>query len=407
MSDKLTKTFVESIPLPETGQTFYRDTQLKGFGLRVGKNSKVYFAESKIDSKTIRVTIGHHGLFTAEQARLEARSILGMMARGTNPNDVDKARKAKGVTLSEAYQSYLIARSSLKTRTIYDYDRFMKTHYLDWNNKPITEITKDMIERKHRDIGERSEAQANLSMRFMRALFNFAIGQYEDSSGNPTISDNPVKRISQTRAWYRVGRRQTVIKPHDLHLWFQAVYALPTLSNGLNRQAVRDYLLLLIFTGLRREEGLALQWRDIDFKARTLTIPDPKNRQAHTLPLTEFLIDLLKLRHKHNLTNNPFVFAGRGIKGYMDDPNKQMKLVISASGVTFTPHDLRRTFITIAESLDISAYALKRLANHKMTNDVTAGYIIGDAERLRVPMQQVTDYLIKHINTPFAENNDN
>lgn len=400
MSDKLTKTFIESLPFPETGQTFYRDSQLRGFGLRVGKNSKVYYAEAKVNDKTVRVTIGHHGLFTAEQARLEARSILGMMARGINPNDVDKARKAKSVTLSEVYQAYLVARSSLKPRTIYDYDRFMKTHYLDWNNKPITEISKDMIERKHREIGERSEAQANLSMRFMRALFNFAIGQYEDSSGNPTISDNPVKRISQTRAWYRVDRRQTVIKPHDLPNWFKAVCALPTLSNGSNREAVRDYLLLLIFTGLRREEGLALQWRDIDFRAKTLTIPDPKNRQAHTLPLTDFLFDLLKKRHDDNLEGSPFVFAGRGIKGYMDDPNKQMKLVIEASGVSFTPHDLRRTFITIAESLDISAYALKRLANHKMTNDVTAGYIIGDAERLRAPMQQVTDYFINQMNNP-------
>ncbi len=399
MSDKLTKTFVDSLPFPETGQTFYRDSQLKGFGIRVGKNSKVYFAESKIDKKTIRVTIGHHGLFTSEQARLEARSILGMLARGINPNDVDKARKAKGVTLLEVYQAYLVARSSLKSRTIYDYDRFMRTHYLDWNNKPIAEINKDMIERKHREIGERSEAQANLSMRFMRAIFNFAIGQYEDSAGNPTILDNPVKRISQTRAWYRVDRRQTVIKPHDLPNWFKAVYALPTLSNGANREAVKDYLLLLIFTGLRREEGLSIQWRDIDLKAKTLTIPDPKNRQAHTLPLTDFLLELLKKRHDDNLEGSPFVFAGRGIKGYMDDPNKQMKLVVESSGVIFTPHDLRRTFITIAESLDISAYALKRLANHKMTNDVTAGYIIADAERLRIPMQQITDYLVKHISS--------
>ena len=397
MTDKLTKTFVESLLFLETGQAFYRDSQLKGFGLRVGKNSKVYFAESKVNEKTVRVTIGHHGLFTAEQARLEARSILGMMARGINPNDVDKARKAKSVTLAEVYKAYLVARSSLKPRTIYDYDRFMKTHYLDWNNKPITEINKDMIERKHREIGERSEAQANLSMRFMRALFNFAIGQYEDTAGNPTISDNPVKRISQTRAWYRVDRRQTVIKPYDLPAWFKSVNALPMLSNGLNRHAVKDYLLLLIFTGLRREEGLALQWRDIDFKAKTLPIPDPKNRQAHTLPLTPFLFDLLKNRYDNNLEGSAFVFAGRGIKGYMDDPNKQMKLVIEASGVKFTPHDLRRTFITIADSLDISAYALKSLANHKMTNDVTAGYIIGDAERLRIPMQQVTDYLIKQM----------
>ena len=58
--------------------------------------------------------------------------------------------------------------------------------------------------------------------------------------------------------------------------------------------------------------------------------------------------------------------------------------------------------ITVAESLDISAYALKRLANHKMTNDVTAGYIIGDAERLRAPMQRITDYLCKFITFDLA-----
>ena len=400
MSYKLTKSFIDSIHFSESGQAFYRDSQMKGFGLRVGKNSKVYYAESKVEDKTVRVTIGHHGLFTAEQARSEARSILGIMARGVNPNDIDKARKAKSVTLAEVYAAYLVARSSLKPRTIYDYDRFMKTHFLEWNNKPLTEISKDIIERKHRQIGERSEAQANLTMRFMRALFNFALGQYEDSVGNPIIPDNPVKRISQTRAWYRVERRQTLIKTHDLHAWFKAVYALPNLSNGENREAVRDYLLLLIFTGLRREEGLSLQWRDIDFKAKTLTIPDPKNRQSHTLPLSTFLFDLLKHRYENNLEKSPFVFIGRGIKGYMDDPNKQMKLVVEESGVVFTPHDLRRTFITVAESLDISAYALKRLANHKMTNDVTAGYIIADAERLRDPMQRITDYILLQAGLP-------
>ena len=65
--------------------------------------------------------------------------------------------------------------------------------------------------------------------------------------------------------------------------------------------------------------------------------------------------------------------------------------------VSFSTHDLRRTFITIAESLDISVYSLKRLLNHKMTNDVTAGYIITDVERLRAPMQRITDYILKCI----------
>ena len=63
----------------------------------------------------------------------------------------------------------------------------------------------------------------------------------------------------------------------------------------------------------------------------------------------------------------------------------------------FTLHDLRRTFATIADSLDLSAYALKCLLNHKMGNDVTAGYIMRDVERLRKPMQQITNFLVKHI----------
>jgi len=71
-----------------------------------------------------------------------------------------------------------------------------------------------------------------------------------------------------------------------------------------------------------------------------------------------------------------------------------MQKITQVSGVTFTMHDLRRTFTTTAESLDISTYALKRLLNHKMNSDVTAGYIITDVERLHKPMQQITDYIL-------------
>lgn len=92
-----------------------------------------------------------------------------------------------------------------------------------------------------------------------------------------------------------------------------------------------------------------------------------------------------------------YVFPNETNTGYMTDPKKQIANVIKESGVNFSTHDLRRTFITIAESLDISAYALKRLLNHKMTNDVTAGYIITDVERLRAPMQKITDYILKCI----------
>ncbi len=74
-----------------------------------------------------------------------------------------------------------------------------------------------------------------------------------------------------------------------------------------------------------------------------------------------------------------------------------MKEVVALSGVEFTPHDLRRTFVTIAESLDIPAYALKRFMNHKSNGDVTAGYIVLSVERLRKPMQAITDHILEMV----------
>jgi hypothetical protein len=47
--------------------------------------------------------------------------------------------------------------------------------------------------------------------------------------------------------------------------------------------------------------------------------------------------------------------------------------------------------------LDIPAYALKRFLNHKMASDVTAGYIVMDVERLRRPMQKITDLIARPV----------
>lgn len=164
----------------------------------------------------------------------------------------------------------------------------------------------------------------------------------------------------------------------------------------LENEILRDYLLLIIFTGLRRQEAAKLRRDQVDFKARSLTITDTKNRESHTLPLPDYLLNLLRNRLQN--TSSEFVFPGPGAAGHIIEPRKQIAKVIATSGITFTVHDLRRTFITVAESLDIPAYALKRLLNHKMQSDVTSGYIMTDVERLRKPMQQITDFILKAMN---------
>jgi len=77
------------------------------------------------------------------------------------------------------------------------------------------------------------------------------------------------------------------------------------------------------------------------------------------------------------------------------EPKNFSQRVTAASGVTFTLHDLRRTYITIAESLDIPHCALKRLLNHRSSADVTGGYIIINVDRLRGPVDLISERILK------------
>ncbi len=390
----ITKSEIDKLQVPEktatgqTGQKRYYDDELKGFGVRVTSGgAKTFFVEKLVKGKLRRIKIGRYGELTAQQARKEAQILMGKIASGIDPLAEKRATKAREVTLKEVMEAYLIARKSLKPKTLYDYGRALNIAFSSWANKPLLDITKDKVAKLHTHLGaEHGQAYANLAMRVLRALFNFAAGQYEDSQGRSLVLENPVKRLSQTRAWYRVERRKTFIKAHELESWYQGI-------QKLENVVLRDYLLLIIFTGLRRQEAAKLQWSQVDFKARTLTITDTKNHETHVLPLSDYLLDLLtSIRMK---SKSKHVFPGPGAGGHIIEPRKQIAKVVKETGSHFTVHDLRRTFITIAESRDIPAYALKRLLNHKMASDVTAGYIIADVERLRKPIQQITDFLLK------------
>ena len=366
-------------------QVFYRDDQLIGFGLRVtSAGSKSYFVEKRVDGKNKRVTLGKHGQITPEQARKIAQKVLGDMTTGVDPIAERRERAIQSVTLRDAYYDYLNSRKDLKPNTLLDYKRCIEGSLGDWLQKPITSITKDMVEKRHSDLGKRSHARANNTMRVLRALFNYALEKYENRDGSAILSGNPVNRLSKNRAWYTVKRRQTLLTPTQLKPWFEA-----TLK--LNQETTRDYLHFILFTGLRRSEASQLEWDNVDFDEGSFLIPDTKNREPHRLPMSDYLEDLLKRRYF--AAEKKWVFPSPVNNGPLTEPRTAITRITEQTGIEFKLHDLRRTFITIAESLDIPAFALKRLLNHKFSNDVTAGYIVPSIERLRKPMQRITDYL--------------
>jgi integrase len=92
-----------------------------------------------------------------------------------------------------------------------------------------------------------------------------------------------------------------------------------------------------------------------------------------------------------------FVFSGNNSDKAIVNPYKQIKKVRENSGVYFTQHDLRRTFATIADSLDIQHHIIKRLMNHT-NNDVTIKhYVKPSIERLREPMNKIANYITQQV----------
>lgn len=377
---RLTKRTIDTLPLTATGQVLYRDDELTGFGLRVGSRSKVFFVEGQVARRTVRVTLGKYGPLSPEQARKLALKTLSDMAHGVNPNARKHAIDASTVTLRQAFDRFFATKTGLSRSSRSNYGRTVALYLKDWADRPISEISRTLVLQRYQKLAaERGAVTANTVMRHLRSVYNFLASTIED------LPPNPVLILTQARVWAPERRRQRMIPPHALLRWYEAVMAEGPLA--------RDYLLVAMLTGMRRREIAGLRWEHIDLKGRTLTVPKTKNGDPLVLPLSSYLARLLTER-KLQVGNSPWVFPTQSAAGHLQECKSFVRRVGARSGVTFSLHDLRRTFITIAESLDLPAYALKRLLNHRVAGDVTGGYIIMDVERLREPVERIAGKIL-------------
>ena len=378
---RLTRRNVDEIPNAQRGQVIYRDTMLPGFGVRVGAKSKTYIVEGQVNRRTRRVSIGRADLFPPETARRKALVVLGDMADGVDPTAEKRKKAADKITVEKAFNKFFDARPGLAKTTVDNYSRTGFIYFKSWAKKPIKEITRQMVLKKHQEMSiNNGKVTANDSFRHFRSIYNFIAATEEN------LPPNPVSILSQARAWNKERRRQTIIEAKQLPAWWAAVMEEPEYS--------RDFLLLALFTGMRRNEIASLRWDNVDLDERKLHLPTTKNGDPLMLPLSDYLFALLRER-KQNAGASPWVFPGNGPSGHIVEPKKFSQRVTVASGVSFTLHDLRRTYITIAESLDIPHYALKRLLNHRSSTDVTGGYIIINVDRLRGPVELISERILE------------
>ena len=276
-------------------QKLYFDRDMKGFGLCVGAKSKTFFAQREVRGRQVRVTIGRYGIFTADEARTEARQLLARMAKGENPNETKRAERARSVTFRDALELYLAQPTGRggtprSVKTLQDYRSSAERYLKDWLDQPLADIKRRDVYDKHRkiasDISDGSGRfsgggtyAANGAMRMFRAVYNRATRQHEDLPANPCVNID----------WFPEFRREAAIPYAELHRWYTDVME-------IRSPIRRDYLCFVLFTGLRKQNAAEVRWEHVDFEARTLLVPKPKSRRPFSLPLSDFLVGLLEAR---------------------------------------------------------------------------------------------------------------
>lgn len=224
---RITKSKVDGLVAPASGQAFLRDSELKGFAVRItAGGARSFVIEKRIDGRLRRFTLAKYPELTVEQARKEAQAQLGKIATGGDPIAERKARHAPRLTLSQAFADFKLARRSLSPKTISLYQYAHDSCFKDWQTRPLSEIGKDQVVRKHAELAARGEYTANFAMRFLSSLYSFAIGHYDNAAGQPVLVRNPVDAIRRNRAWFPESRRQTYIAPGQLPAWHRAVMVL-------------------------------------------------------------------------------------------------------------------------------------------------------------------------------------
>lgn len=389
---------LDTLPLPAPGQrNEYQDAAAPELVLRVtATGHKTFNLRRKINGKAVRVTLGTYKrpgdkdpVMTVEQARKAATRAKAAAVEGVNPNEVKRARRVEGMSLREMLAAYVEDNSQLKDSTANGYAAVLQTVVPDWLDKPMREVTANKVQAAHKRHGARSPAGANQAMRVLRLLWNYA-KTFNPKDAPAIYGDNPTAILSSRKQWFKVNRRKTTIKAHALPTWWEGVERLRVSTLPAARD-VADLFELLLYTGLRASEGRELEWQYVDLRDKTLTIPDPKNRNPHTLPIPAQLMPMVRRRHKAALSEYVFPASDLGLPFPKPTLQKYAHLLRDDTGVEFIPHDLRRGFATTAESL-VSMLTVKRLLNHRTAEaDVTAGYVVQDDEAVADAMQKIAD----------------
>ena len=331
MRFNFTKTSLDRLQAGERRRDVY-DAKTAGLSLRVSPTGhKAFYFARRINGRYRRIKIGVFPGVTVEQARREAAKLIGQVASGKDPA-ADRRAKREQMTLGELWTIYRDghAKARCTERTLrtekYLYEKRLKK----WAGHKLAAITPDQVKTLHARIGKDSKTSANRAVQLLRRLFRYASRHYSYEGRMPTTSVE----------LFREQARERFLLPEEMPGFLKACDA--------EGQPWSDFFKLCLLTAARRSNVQAMEWRHVDFKAKTWTIPaeQAKAGRAITIPLSGDALGILQ-RRRNDQSESGYVFPPLRDKGetlHLSQPQRPFKRICKRAGIDdLTIHDLRRT----------------------------------------------------------------
>ncbi|MEX3015709.1 integrase arm-type DNA-binding domain-containing protein [Gymnodinialimonas hymeniacidonis] len=348
---RLTKRSVEQLEVT-ANEYFVWDKDLSGFGLRVMPSGrKSYLVQYRAGGRSRRRTIGPHGVLTADQARAEARKLLGDVARGENPAE-DRRRKHREPTVASLCDRFLTeyVAHHCKPTTQKAYKAYVnncvRPHF---GSRKIGDVTRADVVAFHHDLRDRPYT-ANRCVAMLSKMFNLA-----EDWGLRRDGSNPARRIRK----FREEEKKRYLSEDEQARLGQVLA--DVLESGEETQYAVAAISLLILTGCRLSEILTLQWDYVT--PHHLELPDSKTGRRR-IPLPREAYDILISLPR--MEGNPYVILGEKPDGHLVNLQKTWIRVKHAAGLDdVRMHDLRHTYASVAVMSGIDPFLLKEIMGHR------------------------------------------
>ena len=175
MGSRITQRLVDGAKAPKNGQILVRDSEIRGFALRITPNGcKTWVWDGRINRRMRRITIARWPDLTLNEARAEALRIRHDIAIGLDPSP-KRDEEIWEMNLGKLAQRYLEEHSKLHKRSWLDDDRRIRIHLRPLAELKISEISREGLTRWHQGIGdERGRFQANRCLALVSAILGWA-----------------------------------------------------------------------------------------------------------------------------------------------------------------------------------------------------------------------------------------